>query len=60
VYESYEVLAMLRLVPGFLDQFTDNANAVVVRYNFSDVHSISPFQQHQMQRLVAGLRGMRK
>ncbi|WP_426059899.1 hypothetical protein [Hymenobacter sp. B1770] len=57
VYESYEVLAMLRLVPGFLDQFTDNANAVVVRYNFSDVHSLSPFQQHQMQRLVAGLRG---
>ncbi|WP_092676752.1 hypothetical protein [Hymenobacter arizonensis] len=56
VYESYEVLALLRLVPGFLDQFTDNANAVVVRYNFSDVHAISPFQQHQMQRLVAGLR----
>lgn len=56
VYESYEVLAMLRFVPGYLDRFTDNANAVVVRYNFSDLKSLSPFRQHEMQRLVAGLR----
>ena len=55
VYESYEVLAMLRLVPGVLERFTDNANAVVVRYNFSELGTWSPFRQHEMQRLVVGL-----
>jgi hypothetical protein len=56
VYESYEVLALFRAVPSYLDRFR-NVDMVVVRYNFSTgLEAPSPFQQHQMQRLVAGLR----
>ena len=57
VYESYEVLALFRLVPAYLDRFR-NVDIVAVRYNFSTgLDAPSPFQQHAMQRLVAGLRG---
>jgi len=56
VYESYEVLALFRAAPSYLDRFK-KADIVVVRYNFSTgLDSPSPFRQHQMQRLVAGLR----
>lgn len=55
VYESYEVLALFRAVPVYLDRFKD-LDMVVVRYNFTTgLDSPSPFRQHQMQRLVAGL-----
>ena len=55
VYESYEVLALFRAVPGYLDRFR-KLDIVAVRYNFtSALDSPSPFRQHGMQRLVAGL-----
>lgn len=55
VYESYEVLALFRAVPTYLDRFR-NLDIVVVRYNFTTgLDSPSPFRQHTMQRLVAGL-----
>ncbi|MDQ2769519.1 MAG: hypothetical protein M3Y54_03350 [Bacteroidota bacterium] len=57
VYENDEVLALLRAGPGYLDRFR-RLNTVVVRYNFTSVlDSPSPFRQHGMQRLVAGLLG---
>ena len=57
VYESYEVLALFRAVPGYLDRFRQ-LDIVVVRYNFtSALDSPSPLRQHGMQRLVAGLLG---
>ncbi|MDO7844860.1 alpha/beta fold hydrolase [Hymenobacter sp. M29] len=55
IYESYEVLALFRAVPSYLDRFR-NLDIVVVRYNFTTgLDSPSPFRQHAMQRLVAGL-----
>ena len=57
VYESYEVLALFRAAPGYLDRFRP-LDIVVVRYNFtSGLDSPSPLRQHGMQRLVAGLLG---
>ncbi|MBO2009947.1 hypothetical protein [Hymenobacter negativus] len=55
VYESYEVLALFRMVPAYLDRFRE-VDIVAVRYNFATgLEAPSPFQQHQMQRLAAGL-----
>jgi hypothetical protein len=59
VYESYEVLALFRLVPAYLDRFRE-VDIVAVRYNFATgLEAPSPFQQHQMQRLVAGLNAVK-
>ncbi|GAA4055896.1 hypothetical protein GCM10022409_48970 [Hymenobacter glaciei] len=56
VYESYEVLTLFRFVPVYLNRFAKDADLVVVRYNFATgLDAPSPFLQHQMQRLVAGL-----
>ncbi|MET4074752.1 hypothetical protein ABIB44_002004 [Hymenobacter sp. UYCo722] len=60
VYESYEVLTLFRAVPVYLNRFAKNADMVVVRYNFATgLEAPSPFRQHAMQRLVAGLNGVR-
>ncbi|MBF9219680.1 alpha/beta hydrolase family protein [Hymenobacter ruricola] len=60
VYESYEVLTLFRFVPVQLNRFAKNVDLVVVRYNFTTgLDSPSPFRQHEMQRLVAGLRAAR-
>lgn len=59
VYESYEVLALFRAVPSYLDRFR-NLDIVMVRYNFTTgLDSPSPFRQHAMQRLVTGLKEKR-
>ncbi|HEX8327923.1 MAG TPA: DUF6792 domain-containing protein [Hymenobacter sp.] len=58
VYESYEALTLFRYVPVYLNRFAKDVDIIVVRYNFTTgLDSPSPFRQHEMQRLVAGLRG---
>lgn len=57
VYESCGVLTLFRAMPLCLNRFAEGAD-MVVRYNFATGLEVpSPFRQHAMQRLVAGLNG---
>jgi hypothetical protein len=56
VYESYEALTLFRYIPVYLNRFAKDVDIIVVRYNFTTgLTTPSPFRQHEMQRLVAGL-----
>ncbi|GAA4361099.1 hypothetical protein GCM10023185_27960 [Hymenobacter saemangeumensis] len=56
VYESNEVLSVLRFVPGYLRNLWSKGDVVLLRYNFSSqFEAPRPFLQHGIQRLARGL-----
>jgi len=56
IYESNEVLSVLRFVPSYLRSFLNQADVVMLRYNFSSgLQAPRPFLQHGIKHMVRGL-----